>query len=92
MIIHSMAKASLGTLLWGLNVQQAIDLPNFGPIDGPLLMEKGRFPATTLQALRERGHRVVEAELPTGLQLIRRDGGVLQGGADPRKEGVARGD
>ena len=92
MIIHSMAKASLGTLLWGLDVQQAIDLPNFGPIDGPLLLEKGRFPAATLQALRERGHRVVEAELPTGLQLIRRDGGVLQGGADPRKEGVARGD
>jgi gamma-glutamyltranspeptidase len=33
----------------------------------------------------------VEAELPTGLQLIRIDGGALQGGADPRKEGIARG-
>jgi gamma-glutamyltranspeptidase/glutathione hydrolase len=91
MIIHSMAKASLGAMLWGLDVQQAIDLPNFGPIDGPLLLEKGRFPAATLQSLRERGHRIAEADLPTGLQLIRRDGGVLQGGADPRKEGVARG-
>jgi gamma-glutamyltranspeptidase/glutathione hydrolase len=90
-IIHSMAKATTGALLWGMDVQQAIDLPNFGPVDGPLLLEKGRFPATTLQALRDRGHRVAEAELPTGLQLIRRDGGMLQGGADPRKEGVARG-
>jgi gamma-glutamyltranspeptidase / glutathione hydrolase len=92
MIIHSMAKASLGAMLWGMDVQQAIDLPNFGPIDGPLLLEKGRFPATTLQALRDLGHRVVEADLPTGLQLIRRDGDLLQGGADPRKEGVVQGD
>ena len=92
MIIHSMAKASTAALLWGLDVQQAIDLPNFGPIDGPLLLEKGRFPAATLQALRERGHRVVEAELPTGLQLVQRTAGGLAGGADPRKEGVARGD
>jgi gamma-glutamyltranspeptidase/glutathione hydrolase len=92
MIVHSMAKASLGTLQWGMDVQQAIDLPNFGPIDGPLLLEKGRFPAATLQALRERGHRVVETDLPTGLQLIRREGLMLRGGADPRKEGIARGD
>jgi gamma-glutamyltranspeptidase/glutathione hydrolase len=92
MIIHSMAKASTAALLWGMDVQQAIDLPNFGPIDGPLLLEKGRFPAATLQSLRERGHRIAEAELPTGLQLVQRMAGGLAGGADPRKEGVARGD
>jgi len=92
MIIHSMAKVSTAALLWGLDLQQAIDLPNFGPIDGPLLLEKGRFPATTLQSLRERGHRITESELPTGLQLVQRSGAGLSGGADPRKEGVARGD
>ena len=92
MIIHSMAKALTGSLVWGLDVQQAIDLPNFGPIDGPLLLEKGRFPAHTVEALRARGHRVVPADLPTGLQLIRRSGGQWVGGADPRKEGVALGD
>jgi gamma-glutamyltranspeptidase/glutathione hydrolase len=92
MIIHSMAKVSTATLLWGMDVQQAIDLPNFGPIDGPLLLEKGRFPAATQQALRERGHRLVEAELPTGLQLVQRMANGLSGGADPRKESVARGD
>jgi hypothetical protein len=58
----------------------------------PLLLEKGRFPQPTLRALRDLGHRVVEGELPTGLQLIRRDSGTLQGGADPRKEDVLRGD
>lgn len=92
MIIHSMAKASLGNLSWGMNVQQAIDLPNFGPIDGPLLLEKGRFPPATLQALRDLGHQVVEADLPTGLQMIEVQPGRLWGGADPRKEGIAAGD
>ena len=92
MIIHSMAKASLGNLAWGLDVQQAIDLPNFGPIDGPLLLEQGRFPTATLQVLRELGHKVAEAELPTGLQLIEVQPGRLLGGADPRKEGIAAGD
>jgi len=92
MIIHSMARANLGVLAWGLDLQQAINLPNFGPIDGPLLLEKGRFPAATLQALRELGHRVNEVDLATGLQLVGLQGGRLQGAADPRKEGVAAGD
>jgi gamma-glutamyltranspeptidase / glutathione hydrolase len=92
MIIHSMAKALSGSLVWGLDVQQAIDLPNFGPIDGPLLLEKGRFPPHTAEALRAGGHRVVQADLPTGLQLIGRSQGQWTGGADPRKEGVALGD
>jgi gamma-glutamyltranspeptidase / glutathione hydrolase len=92
MIIHSMAKALTGSLAWGLDVQQAIELPNFGPIDGPLLLEKGRFPPQTVEALRARGHRVVPADLATGLQFIRRSGGQWTGGADPRKEGVALGD
>jgi gamma-glutamyltranspeptidase / glutathione hydrolase len=92
MIIHSMAKALTGSLDWGLDVQQAIDLPNFGPIDGSLLLEKGRFPAHTVGDLRARGHRVMPADLPTGLQLIRRSAGQWVGGADPRKEGVALGD
>ena len=50
MIIHSMAKAPLGDLQWGLDVQQAIDLPVFGSIDDSLLLEEGRFPAVTQQA------------------------------------------
>jgi gamma-glutamyltranspeptidase/glutathione hydrolase len=92
MIIHSTAKALSGTLLWGLDVQQAIDLPNFGPIGGPLLLEKDRFPPATIDALRELGHALDTPALPTGLQLIGRTEGGWSGGADPRKEGVARGD
>ncbi|UUZ52084.1 hypothetical protein LP420_08215 [Massilia sp. B-10] len=38
-----MAKALVGTLDWGLNVQQAINLPNFGSRNGPTELETGRF-------------------------------------------------
>lgn len=91
-IIHFTAKTLLGTLAWGLDVQRAIDAPNFGSLGGPVLLESGRFPPATVQALRSRGHAVVETELPSGLQAIqRRDSGWF-GGADPRREGVVMGD
>jgi gamma-glutamyltranspeptidase / glutathione hydrolase len=92
MIIHSLAKALSGTLAWGLDVQQAVELPNFGPVEHTLLLEQGRFPETTVETLRALGHRVAQAELATGLQLIGRDGTHWVGGADPRKEGTAAGD
>jgi gamma-glutamyltranspeptidase/glutathione hydrolase len=38
------AKTLYGTLNWGLNPQRAIDLPNFGSLNGPSLLEEKRFP------------------------------------------------
>ena len=96
LIIHFTAKTLLGTLHWGLSPQAAIDLPNFGTLGGPLLLEAGRFPAATVQALQQRGHTVNETPLPSGLQAIQRgvQGGrpVWMGGADPRREGIVAGD
>jgi gamma-glutamyltranspeptidase/glutathione hydrolase len=37
-----------GRLPWGLNAQQAIDLPNFGSFNGPTVLEAGRFPPATV--------------------------------------------
>ncbi|MDP3615736.1 MAG: gamma-glutamyltransferase, partial [Rubrivivax sp.] len=91
-IIHFTAKTLIGTLQWGLNPQAAIDLPNFGSLNGPTLLEKGRFPAATLADLLERGHRVVEMELTSGLQAIQRTPAGWAGGADPRREGEVRGE
>ena len=91
-IIHFTAKALIGTLQWGLDAQQAIDLPNFGSFGGPMVFEKGLFPAATIAALRARGHVVDEAELTSGLQAIQRTPTGWFGGADPRREGAVRGD
>ncbi|MDP2164064.1 MAG: gamma-glutamyltransferase family protein [Hydrogenophaga sp.] len=96
LIIHFTAKTLLGTLHWGLNPQAAIDLPNFGTLGGPLLLEAGRFPAATVQALQQRGHTVTETALPSGLQALQRGmqngQAVWLGGADPRREGIVAGD
>jgi len=92
-IIHFTAKALVGTLAWGLDAQRAIDLPNFGNFNSPTLLEQGGFPAATVQALRARGHTVVETEMTSGLQALqRRPDGRWFGGADPRREGVVLGD
>jgi gamma-glutamyltranspeptidase/glutathione hydrolase len=91
-IIHYVAKTLLGTLAWSLDPQRAIDLSNVGLVNGPLLLEPGAFSATTIDGLRQRGHRVVEAELPSGLQAIQRTASGWRGGADPRREGTALGD
>jgi gamma-glutamyltranspeptidase / glutathione hydrolase len=91
-IIHFTAKAIVGTLDWGLDAQRAIDLPNFGSFNGPTVLEKGRFPAPTLDALRARGHTVNEIDMTSGLQAIQRKGSGWYGGADPRREGIVMGE
>ncbi|MCX7660720.1 MULTISPECIES: gamma-glutamyltransferase family protein [Caldimonas] len=90
-IIHYTAKVLLGTLAWGLDAQQAIDQPNFGTTGGPLLLEEGRFPAATLEALRRRGHTVREAPMTSGAQALQRQPRGWLGAADPRREGAVRG-
>ena len=95
-IIHYTAKTLQGVLGWGLTPQQAIDLPNFSSLNGPTLLEAGRFPAGTVQALRTRGAEIKEQELTSGLQAITRGmahgKSLWFGGADPRREGVVMGD
>jgi gamma-glutamyltranspeptidase/glutathione hydrolase len=91
-IIHYTAKTLYGVLNWGLNPQQAIDLPNFGSNNGPSLLEEKRFPAATVEALRARGAEVREQNMTSGLQAIQRTPTGYFGGADPRREGIVMGD
>ncbi|MGM9425352.1 gamma-glutamyltransferase family protein [Hydrogenophaga sp. MI9] len=96
LIIHFTAKTLLGALGGGLSPQAAIDLPNFGSVGGPLLLEAGRFPVGTVQALQGLGHTVSETPMPSGLQALQRvqkdRQPVWLGGADPRREGIVAGD
>ena len=95
-IINYVAKVLVGTLDWGLNVQQAISLPNFGSRNGPTELEAARFPQATVDALKARGHAVRQSEQNSGLHGIMRlpihGEPWWFGGADPRREGVAKGD
>ena len=91
-IIHYTAKLLTGTLHWGLNAQKAIDLPNFGSLGGPTLLEAQGFDSRTVDALKARGHEVREMEMTSGLQAIERTPSGWFGGADPRREGLVKGD
>ncbi len=93
LIIHFTAKTLLATLQGGLSPQAAIDLPNFGTLGGPVMLEEQRFDAATVQAMRDRGHTVNQTAMTSGLQALQRSpSGAWLGGADPRREGVVAGD
>lgn len=91
-IIHFTAKTLLGMLDFGLDAQQAINLPNFVNYNGPTRFEAGRFPPEIIEGLRARGHEVAEGRVTSGLQAIQRTPTGYFGGADPRREGVVMGE
>ena len=90
-IINYVAKVLVGVIDWNLGMQEAIELPNMGSRNGPTEIEKGTGLEGVQAALRSMGHEVRVIEMTSGLQAIRRTGAGWEGGADPRREGVARG-
>ena len=90
-IINFVAKALVGVLDWKLDIQQAIALPNFGSRNGPTQIERGSRYEALMPALAERGHDLRLMEMESGLHGIERVAGGWRGGADPRREGVAKG-
>ncbi|MBL0456985.1 gamma-glutamyltransferase family protein [Aeromonas enteropelogenes] len=91
-IINYVGKTLLGTQDWGLNLQQAINLPNFGSRNGPTELEAGRTPDAVVEGLKARGHEVVLSEQTSGLQGVERNKEGWFGAADPRREGIAKGE
>ena len=95
-IINFVAKVLVGTLDWDMNMQQAISMPNFGSRNGPTELEAGRFPQQTIDVLKARGHTVRSGDMNSGLHGVQRISVNGEprwfGGADPRREGVAKGD
>ena len=91
LIIGYVTKALVGILDWKMDVQSAIDLPNFDSRGGPTEIEKGTPLEQLVPSLKAIGHDPRAIDMTSGLQGIRRTASGLEGGADPRREGVARG-
>lgn len=95
-IINYVSKVLFATLDWGLNVQQAINLPNVGSRNGPTELEQGRAADSLVRQLEAKGHEVKMLEQTSGLHGIMRwsahGADFWFGGADPRREGIARGE
>ncbi len=90
-IIGYVVKAIIAHLDWGLDVQQAIDLPNMVNRFGVYDIEEGRISSRLMTELTDMGYDLVQRPLVSGLHAIS-IGDVLRGGADPRREGVALGE
>lgn len=86
-------KAMVGVFDWGLTMQQAISLPNLVARGDNFSADVEKFGPEMTAALQARGVAVKTGQNETsGLHgVIVRPGGVLEGGADPRREGVAKG-
>jgi gamma-glutamyltranspeptidase / glutathione hydrolase len=91
-IIAYVVKTLVAVLDWGLDIQEAIALPNFAHANGRLELEQGTPIAARAKEFEALGHRVRTTALPSGLHGIERAENGWRGGADPRLDGVARGD
>ena len=82
-------KKLLGVFAWELSMQQAIDLPNLVARGASFSGDAERFPPAVREGLRARGVdvREVVGEVSGSHGVVQRPGG-LEGGADPRREGV----
>ena len=91
-IIPYVVKALVGVLDWDLDIQDAIALPNFAYRDGMLEMERGSRLERHREALEALGHKVVTERMTSGLHGVERVDAGWRGGADPRLDGVAKGE
>jgi len=90
-IIGYVAQTLIGLIDWRLDIQAAIDLPHVQNRNAETELEAGTSAASLEQALITLGHRVLVKEQRSGLQGIHFRNGRLEGGADPRREGAAKG-
>ncbi len=91
-IILYVAKALVAMIDWRMGPQAAADLANFGSRGTYMEIEKGTAAKLPTAALKALGHDVRADEMTSGLHIILRRGRHWLGGADPRREGLARGD
>ena len=99
-------KTVVGVLDWGLNAQQSSNLVDFGASNSPVTTVGGEHPNINtsnggandplLTGLVALGHTISTAAQASGVNTILRttinQSSVLQGGTDPRREGVVLGD
>ena len=92
-IIAFTLKVLVGVLDWKLPMQEAINLPNLIGFDNFYASEPARYPAGVVDGLAAKGVAVRGGPFGegSGEQGIEVTPNGLRGGADPRREGVARG-
>ena len=90
-IIGYTAQAIIAHLDWGMDVQQAVSAPHLVNRFGTMDVEAGTDAEALTDALTALGFEVNARDLTSGLHAIAITPDGLQGGADPRREGIALG-
>ncbi|MDA1189831.1 MAG: gamma-glutamyltransferase [Chloroflexi bacterium] len=96
-ILQTTPQMLMNVLDFGMNIQQAIDQPRLRVYEKTIVEMEERFPGNMRLDLENRGHevRVLESwslNVGGGHGIYRDpDEGIFQGGADPRRDGVAIG-
>ncbi len=85
-------KTLVALLEWKLDAQAAAALPNFGSRGATFEIELGGSAVWTALKVKPYGHAISTGLMTSGLHVIVRRNGALEGGADPRREGIAKGD
>ena len=91
-IIGDTLQTVIGLLDWNMSIQDAIAQPRIINTNGATELEAGTPLAAQAGALRALGDEVQVRRHDGGLTGVRRAGDGWQGGADPRRDGVATGE
>ncbi len=91
-IIGYVAKTIIAHLDWGLDVQAAVSMPHLVNRFGTYDVEEGTSAMALAEPLAELGYEVNARALTSGLHVIAIGAEGLEGGADPRREGIAIGE
>lgn len=91
-IILYVLKTLIALIDWGLDPQEAADLMNFGSQGRGLEMEPEWSAVPLALTLRPIGQRIVPSLMNSGVHIVMRRNGQLEGAADSRREGAALGD
>ena len=91
-IIGYVIQTIIAALQWDLDIQSAINMPHIINRNGTTYLESNAGLDTLIPTLTSLGHKINLVDMTSGLQGIRARNGLLFGGADQRREGVALGD
>jgi gamma-glutamyltranspeptidase/glutathione hydrolase len=88
------AGALIAMLDFDADPAMAAALPHVSHRNGAkLVLEQDAHPAALAETLAAMGHQIAWTPMTSGLHILRiRPDGTIEGGADPRREGVALGD
>ena len=91
-IIPFVTTTLIALIDWKMDMQAAVSLPHFVNRFGSYDLEQGTAAADLADDLAALGYEVSVKELNSGLNGIAITADGLEGGTDPRREGVAAGD